>query len=139
MYTEEGFKIIRGSLTEGRFLTFEAHGYAFTNPDRGIFVTATKTTSGHENIKQRWILHQPDADVNKFTISSAADGKYITVLGTLSASASAAHSFIITDLGGSKGYTIKTLAGLYITLTQGGLILLSIIPTEFSLYSVTYN
>lgn len=138
MYTEEGFKKVRGSLTEGRYLTFEAHGFALTNPELGIFVSSTKATSSHESIKQRWILHQADADVNRFTISSAKDGKYITVLGTLAAKASAAHEFIITDLGCSKGYTIQTLNGLYVDLIANGLILLSIVPTTFSIYSVTY-
>lgn len=138
LYTEEGYKKVRGDLTEGRYLTFEADGAALTNPQHGTSISATETTSNHKDIRQRWVLHEADADTTRFTISSAVDGRYITMLGTLTSTASEAHTFIITNLGGSKGYTVQTLTGLYISLSEHEVFLLSIVPTAFSLYSVTY-
>jgi phospholipase C len=138
MYTEEGYKRVRGSLTEGRYLTFEANGYAVTNAGKTVLPSATRATSDHDNIHQRWILHEADVDATTFYVSSAVDGKYLTVLGLLTADASAAHTFTITNLGGSKGYTVKTEAGLYLTLSRLGVVLVSLIPTTFDIYSVTY-
>jgi phospholipase C len=36
--TEQGFKRVRGQLTEGRYLTPEMNGYALTNPDKEILL-----------------------------------------------------------------------------------------------------
>jgi phospholipase C len=138
LYTEDGFKKVRGSLTEGRYLTFEAYGNALTNQKHSNVVSTAAATPNHEQIEQRWVIHEVDSDKNQFTISSAADGKYITVNGALSSKASAAHHFAITDLGGSKGYTIKTLGGLYLTLSKRGAVSISKTPTSFTIYSVTY-
>ncbi|KAK3670244.1 hypothetical protein LTR78_009899 [Recurvomyces mirabilis] len=74
--TEEGFKPVRGALTEGRYLTFEFGGWALSNVNS--FVSITKATSQHNDIRQRWILHQQgDGDSKVFTISSALNGQYI--------------------------------------------------------------
>ncbi|KAI1615157.1 hypothetical protein EDD37DRAFT_608967 [Exophiala viscosa] len=123
MYTEEGHKKVRGSLTESRYLTFGANGYAVDAGKNALLLSATKATSDHESIHQQWILHEADIDATTFTVSSVVDGANI-------------HH---TNLGGSKGYTIKTAAGLYLTLTKLGVVLVSIVPTPFDIYSDTYT
>ena len=66
---------------EGRYLTFELGGYALTNPGGDDF-TATKSSSGHSDVRQQWVLHalDPDDAGDTFYISSAKDGRYIGVI-----------------------------------------------------------
>jgi phospholipase C len=112
---EEGFKQVRGSLTEGRYLTFEMEGYALTNSgfEHGN-VTATKATEKHEDIQQRWILHLVGAQGgNTFNIKSAFDSSYISTNQTLTRSKDKAQVYTITDLGNGEGYSLlgKRVAG----------------------------
>ncbi|EQK97990.1 hypothetical protein G6O67_003566 [Ophiocordyceps sinensis] len=76
---EEGYKRVRGQLTEGRFLTFETGGKALTNSN-GRFVGIANATARHDDIRQRWVIHAVDGSSNTFYIQSALDRQYISGL-----------------------------------------------------------
>ncbi|KAF1983373.1 non-hemolytic phospholipase C precursor [Aulographum hederae CBS 113979] len=98
--TEQGFKPVRGQLTEGRYLTFEVNGYALAAPTSGSTVTATTTTSTHNSKAQRFVLHEVTPGGNQFTLTSAVTGAALSGLGTLA----------INDLGNGKGYSLQDVA-----------------------------
>jgi phospholipase C len=135
---EDGFKSVRGSLTEGRYLTFEFGGYALTNPGKtATKVTATKATSSHNDIKQRWIVHSLTEGGNNFTISSAADKRYIGPRTSLVNSTSGAETYTVKYTA-SKGYALQS-NGEYLSLDSGGSVQITASPANFELYSVTYS
>lgn len=106
---EEGFKQVRGALTEGRYLTFEMNGYALTNEgtnDRNLAIR--KATPMHEDIHQRWILYGVKAQgKHTFNIKSALDSSYISANQTLTRSRDHADVFTINDLGNGNGYALS--------------------------------
>ena len=78
LISEPGFKSVRGYLTEGRFLTFEASAYALANlGGKAAQVNATKATASHSAMAQRWVIHETAMDSRMYTISSAMDGRFI--------------------------------------------------------------
>ncbi|KAK4552522.1 hypothetical protein LTR86_010366 [Recurvomyces mirabilis] len=133
--TEEGFKQVRGALTEGRYLNFEFGGWALSNVDN--FVSVTKATSQHNDIRQRWILHQQgDGNSKMFTISSALNGQYIGSGLTLVKQSSSAEQFTITYLGNGKGYTMAKSNG---QLLQQLLQTIASFTGGLQIFSVTYH
>lgn len=137
--TEEGFKPVRGALTEGRYLTFEFSGFALSNSHGRIGFSRASST--HNDIHQRWVLHQVgDADSHVFTISSALDGTYITNRLSLSSSKSNAQQFTMTYLGNGNGYT-ASFGGQTLTMGAGQSLAASTrTPSQgFDIYSVTYH
>lgn len=118
--SEEGFKPVRGALTEGRYLTFEANGKAFTNNGRGHLTTAPATAK-HELLNQRWIVHQQGlGDSNVFTIQSAKDKKWLTSKMSLVSNKKQAVPVTITNLGGAKGYQFTLPGGTHFTVSKRG-------------------
>lgn len=146
--TESGFKCVRGLLTEGRYLTFESQGYALTA--KGKSVTATKATSKHDSIKQRWVIHQVTdggQGAATVTVTSAVDGRYIGSNGKLTKQQSQAATFQIVDQGNGAGYTIETTGGSgygygsrgsYVSINGWGQVSFGFQKGSFSVYSVTY-
>ncbi|KAJ3066728.1 hypothetical protein HDU98_009991 [Podochytrium sp. JEL0797] len=134
--SENGFKKVRGALTEGRYLTFEANGVALANVLTGSVAT-TATTAAHDAFIQRWILHVIALGGNTFQIQSAADSRYIGVGATLGALA-AADTFTITFQAGS-GYALQGTAGNYLALNGAGAVVASQSIFYFSVFSVTYQ
>lgn len=134
--TEQGFKKMRGDPTEGRFLVFEANGYALAN-DGGSALVATRVAATHNVKAQRFVLHQ-QASAATFSITSAVDGKAVS--GTSLGSSSAA-AFTIKDLGNGAGYTVQASNGQYLTIsTAGQVAYTSTAPTKgFTVFSVTYD
>lgn len=138
---EGGFKQVRGSLTEGRYLTFEMNGHALANAGRSAFyVTSTKASTSHNSINQRWVLHQVgDQTGNSFIISSAVDGRYISYLQGLTDDEDLAEMYTITDLGNGKGYSLKPSGLLCLNIERNGGILTTLQHKGFSVFSVTYH
>lgn len=137
--SEQGFKPMRGALTEGRYLVFELGGYAVTNtgkPSRDF--TASKSTSNHESISQRWVVHSLADGVNTFTISSAVDGRYIGSHTGLIDSSSRAETYTV-DFAAGKGYSLKKENGKYVTIDGTGSIQITSETTYFQTFSVTYS
>ncbi|PNY26830.1 Non-hemolytic phospholipase C [Tolypocladium capitatum] len=95
---EEGFKPVRGQLTEGRYLTFEIFGNALTNID-GCFVGISRSTERHEDIRQRWVIHAAGGSSNDFFIQSAQDEKYIASLPSIGS--------LTSDIKGAQAFTIS--------------------------------
>lgn len=138
--TEEGFKQVRGALTEGRYLTFEYNGMALANNKGSL--SASKATAKHNDIKQRWVLHQQGAaDSNVFKISSAVDGTYIAASLALTSKAGNAQAFTLKFLGNGKGYSVGLGAGNAIGMVQQGQAKLvsTSQASEFQIFSVTYH
>ncbi|KAK4574546.1 hypothetical protein LTR86_001387 [Recurvomyces mirabilis] len=132
--TEEGFKAVRGQLTEGRYLTFETNGYALAN-DNGKLV-ATKTTSKHDSKAQRFVVHQSGG---KLAITSALDNTSVSGPGPVRPGGySGAVTFDISYLG-SQGYAVQASDGQYLSIGQNGQVSYSHDKVGFVLFSVTYN
>jgi phospholipase C len=136
-YSEEGFKSVRGALTEGRYLTFELGGYALTNPGGDDF-TATKSSSGHSDISQRWVIHALDADDagDTFYISSAKDGRYIGSHTSLVNHVTGAETYTIGFVAG-QGYSLKKENGDYVTVDGNGNVQITSDVVYFGVFSVT--
>ena len=129
LLVEEGFKQVRGSLTEGRYLTFEMNGFALTAPMRSTSstsITATKASAKHDSKNQRWVLHQVDANnftknSNEFMISAAVNGAYMSQSLKLGGDSTAsAGTFKITDLGNGNGYAVSTGQNVFLGISSNG-------------------
>lgn len=100
LLVEEGFKLVRGQLTEGRYLTFEMYNFGLTNV-QGKFAGISLASKNHDDARQRWIVHTvggPGAG-NEFYIQSAFDKQYISacpVVGGLTTDVKEAQAFTIT-------------------------------------------
>ena len=145
LISESGFKPVRGSLTEGRYLTFEMNGFALTNPGRSSAMTATKATASHNTESQLWVIHEVGTDQvfieNTFTLSSKLDGTYLGGVDGTSFENKAAAAVIwdIEYLGGGVGYSLQDQkSGLFLSIGPDGHVLLSReVGKGFSVYSVT--
>jgi len=137
LVSEQGFKTVRGDLTEGRSLVFEMNGFALTNA--GNTLSTSRATSQHDNKFQRWVAHQLTAGTPQFTISSALDGTYIASDGKLVAGNGAAVVLTVTDLGDGKGLAISSNSNGYLSIDNSGKIKWTKNAVGFSTYSVTYN
>ncbi|CAG7918928.1 unnamed protein product [Penicillium olsonii] len=109
LWFEEGYKEVIGYLTEGRYLVIEKDGLAITNTGTDK-ITTSRATSQHNAKSQRWVIHyNKDEESQVFTISSAADGRWIGSNGVLlpknqGASAAQVH---LSFQGPSHGYTLQ--------------------------------
>jgi phospholipase C len=138
LFFEDGFKSVRGYLTEGHYLVFEANGYALSNPGTGKQFIATATTAAHDDIHQRWVAHALADEGTAFNITSAIDGKYISQHSSLSTSGSGAGIYNITYIGGSK-YALQKENGPYLNIQADGSLSFDSTPVGYALYSVTYH
>ncbi|KAK5687882.1 hypothetical protein LTR17_026681 [Elasticomyces elasticus] len=113
LVSEQGFKAVRGQLTEGRYLTFEMNGYALTSA-RGK-LAASKATSKHNSKAQRFVIHQSGS---KYAIVSAFDGTSVSGPGSMRPGrySAAATKFTSTDLANGQGYAVKANNGQYLTV-----------------------
>ncbi|KAH8809442.1 putative non-hemolytic phospholipase C precursor [Xylogone sp. PMI_703] len=107
---EEGFKNVRGRLSEGRFVVFESDHLALTNVNRKL-VDALPATAAHDNIHQRWVLHLVGDALTSdtFYIQSAADNTYIasSPLGSLTSDIKRAQAFTISYTPNGAVYTLS--------------------------------
>lgn len=137
--SENGFKEMRGALTEGRYIVFEYGGYALTNAGKpATDFTATKATSSHSDVGQRWVVHALTTGGNKFTISSARDGRYIGVHTRLVDNDSGAETYTVGFQAG-EGYALQKEDGEYITVDGSGIVKIMSDVAYFKAYSVTYS
>ncbi|KAF3920305.1 hypothetical protein AA313_de0209793 [Arthrobotrys entomopaga] len=142
LVSENGFKVVRGQLTEGRYLVLEANGYAVsvvTSVRDGSVVTGTKATATHETKEQRWVVHQVEAGGSRFTISNASNGEYIGVGLKFVSGEDSAQVFTINDLGNGQGYRLQVSVGQYLQMSSDGAISLGSEATGFKIFSVTYD
>lgn len=146
--SEEGFKSVRGYLTEGRYLVFEMNGYALTNPSSNAtdFV-ATKATSTHNDIHHRWVVHATGgtatdggSGAGTFKITSAVDGRYVKGHTSLGKGVTGAETYTIADLGNGLGYSLVKENGKYLSIDGKGTVnILGTTPVGWQIWSVTYQ
>ena len=142
---ENGFKAVRGYLTEGRYLVFEMNGHALTNAGSSDII-GTEATGSHDRKSHRWVLHATGGTAisggegsGTFTLASAVDGRWIASHTSLSGSSSGAETYTITDLGNGKGYSLMKENGKYLSIGPDGVINIYGTPIGFQVYSVTYQ
>lgn len=137
--SEDGFKAMRGSITEGRYIVFELDGYALANLGKSTdSLTATKATAKHEGITQRWVIHSLAEGGNAFTISSAEDGRYIGAHNALIRGPNGAEIFTL-QFASSKGYSLQKENGSYIMVDSSGQVQITSEVAYWKAYSVTYS
>ncbi|KAM0738212.1 hypothetical protein ACQRIT_007404 [Beauveria bassiana] len=102
-----GFKPVRGKLTEGRYLTFESNGQALTATKCGgnEKPILQEATAKHEKKAQRWVVHVVELGGSDFTISNVACDDYICTDGVLCDSKDKAAVFTVDYVAG-KGYSL---------------------------------
>lgn len=137
--TEQGYKAVRGQLTEGRLLVFEMNGFALASSSSGsTSLTATRASPNHEIMAQRWVLHQLKQGGNKFTLESVSTSKCAAGLGAM-VSCAQSTPITINDLGNGQGHSLQTSNGQYISIDKNGKVVLSSKVAGFQVFSVTYN
>jgi phospholipase C len=137
---EDGFKGMRGYMTEGHFVVFESNGFALTNPGSACDAdfTASPATSTHESINQRWVVYGLEPEGTAFNISSAVDGSYISEASTLASGVAGAIAYDIQYVGSSQ-YTLQVDGGKYLNIDEDGSISFDSEATPYKIWSVTYN
>ncbi|UNI19383.1 Phospholipase C [Purpureocillium takamizusanense] len=120
---ENGYKLVRGAITEGRFVTIEGNGLALARNSEGK-VLAVQKYEKHDEIKQRWILHSSDGNRfgNSYYLQSALDMMYIARGGGLTKDRNQAQEIIFTYSASGSVYTLSTKEGGHVgfTKTDGG-------------------
>jgi phospholipase C len=136
--SESGFKAVRGYLTEGRYLTFEADGEALSNVGGCSRLGASAATSTHDDKSQRWVIHALEIGGSQFRISSALDGSWVTGSAGLSKLESVAGVFNLGYVP-SKGHTVQTANGTYLAFDGAGKVTAATEVQYWNVFSVTYN
>jgi phospholipase C len=117
-FSEQGFKEMRGALTEGRYIVLEFGGYALTNAGKpATDFTTTKATSSHSDVAQRWVVHALEVGGDECLISSARDGRYIGAHTGLVNDVSEPETYMVEFVAG-KEYTLKKENGKYINIDR---------------------
>ncbi|TVY16834.1 Phospholipase C 3 [Lachnellula arida] len=145
--SEQGFKPVRGYLTEGRYLVFEMNGYAVTAGPNATDITGTEATSDHRGKNQRWVVHATGGTATgggqgsgTFVLSSAADGRFLADHTSLARDRSGAETYTIADMGNGKGYSLMKENGKYLSISTNGTIdIVSGGAEGFQVFSVTYQ
>lgn len=146
--SEEGFKSVRGYLTEGRYLVFEMNGYALTNPSiNASDLTAMKATATHNDIHQRWVVHATGGTATDggtgagmFNVSSAFDGRYLKSQTSLGKGIAGAETYSIEDLGNGLGHSLMKENGKYLSIGANGTVgIVRTKPVGWKVWSVTYQ
>jgi phospholipase C len=123
LVTEDGFKEVRGQLTEGRYLVFEMNGYALASSSGAL--TVSKATSSHNTKSQRFVI---SGSASTFTLKDV-NGK------TMSSS----EEYTIVDMGNGEGYSIKKSTGQYVAINKQGKLTMEKTAKGFATFSVTYG
>ena len=140
---ETGYKPVRGNLSEGHFLTFEANGKALSHKDQKK-VGSADANKDHDAEDTRFVLwgQGKNPKDNSFLISNADkhNRMYITSSLDLSSKKKDAAHFSIVDLGNGKGHLItNTHSNLQLTLEKNGAVSMKESGSnEFKVYSVTF-
>ena len=138
IFYEKGYKPVRGNLTEGRYLTFEAHGKALTHNSRKL--TVSDAQKNHNGDNQLFVLHFVGSNPsdNRFRISNSDQNQYITEDLGLNSNTGKAAQFSIRDQGNGSGYEIvNAKTGKHLDVTENGNIWKASDAASFKIYSVS--
>ncbi|KAF5352278.1 hypothetical protein D9758_011976 [Tetrapyrgos nigripes] len=149
LITEQGFKTVRGYLTEGRYLVIESGNSALSvGTDNTTLVTTNASEDKFNKPSQRFVVHATDpsdASANTFRISAGPDfdgdsTMYIRVSPQLGfGPVDEGAVFGITFLGGSAGYLFQEQgSGKFLSLEGGAVSLLDEAGEGLKLFSVTF-
>lgn len=136
MEVNKGFKRLRGDVTEGRRLTFEAHNRALSHS--GSKLKSSSSSKEHDQKDQLFVVHWQGVNPkdNRFRIATT-DQLYITKSLSLSKNEEKAALFSLKDMGNGVGYSISELdSGKRLQLNEDGSVALGG-DTYFQIYSVT--
>ncbi|KAJ6440221.1 non-hemolytic phospholipase C precursor [Purpureocillium lavendulum] len=113
---EDGYKLVRGAITEGRFVTIESNGFALARNSKGR-VIAVESYRTHNEIKQRWILRSSDGNRfgNSYYLQSAVDNMYIASDGNLTKDQNRAQIFDFTYNAAGSTYTLGAGNGRHVS------------------------
>lgn len=137
--SEQGFKSMRGALTEGRYVVFEMSGYALTNTGgNATDFSASPATADHSSLSQRWIMHNTVDGGNTFTVASAVDGKYISSDIPRANESDGLMVFTVTFQAGN-GYSLQQENGTYVAIDECGKVQSVDKVSHFKAFSVTYS
>ncbi|KAK9461907.1 phosphoesterase family-domain-containing protein [Lipomyces oligophaga] len=143
--TEEGYKQLRGQLTEGRYIVitqeFSGNEIAWTAYKTSNYLRGPAAGSDYKTFQQRFILWQQGGYFsNEFIVQAYSHGKYLTSGRTFVTDESKAAVYTFEYVSG-KGYTIKENAsGKYITMTKYNLTpAVETSPSYWNIFSVSYN
>ncbi|THU89209.1 putative phospholipase C [Dendrothele bispora CBS 962.96] len=146
LVTEQGFRSVRGSLTEGRYLVIESGNFALAvSSNNTNLVVSNATDNKFDDPSQRFVVHATDptdASAKTFRISSGPDFQgnstmYITPDLGFGAQEEGAV-FMITFLGAGSGYLFQEMeSGHFLVLQEGG-VSLNEGARSLRLFSVTF-
>jgi phospholipase C len=161
LWTESGFRAVRGIVTEGRYLVFQgtgAHnlGLAASGSGSDSNGQPQADTHGHTQLSSSPVPSQKESDPNiRFIIHEQGifpDLKYLIQAASLPASSSyldsdlqftspsSAAAFSITYNAEGTSYTIQVASSQkYISVNERGQVSLSSEPFEFTIFSVTWS
>lgn len=137
--SEQGFKAMRGAMTEGRYIVFERNGWALSNTGHAS-VEATRAGVKHNDVEQRWIVHGLAVGGHNFALKSAKDGRSLrgdNIGSFCGKDASTAGLYTITFKAG-QGYSLRGTDGSYLDIDKNGVVVASTTPAFFLAFSVTY-
>ncbi|KAJ3968808.1 phospholipase C [Lentinula raphanica] len=147
LFTETGFKVVRGSLTEGRYLVIKSStqnlALSFNDSSLG---TSVPTETKFDTPSQRFVIHATDPQVatgKSFMISSAASAVNTTAAPFLNAdlqfgSANSSAVFNITYEGGGVYKFLEGESGEFLTLGDDGVPALGGEGEAFKIFSVSF-
>ncbi|WFD35070.1 phospholipase C [Malassezia cuniculi] len=136
-HLEHGFKPVRGYLSEGRHLTFEAWDHALSHAHDSL--TADKRAPRHDPAHHRFVLHHVGNAPNDPRFLLATPSRFVTDHLALSHARDHAAVFHISDRGNGRGHLLRHSSGKYLTLAQDGSVaLVDHDYVTFSVFSVTY-
>ncbi|KAK9450186.1 phosphoesterase family-domain-containing protein [Limtongia smithiae] len=142
LWTESGYKPIRGALTEGRYLVFEqehsGQKYAITKKTGSSEIQFSTISTNYSDREHRFIVHQiGDAFSTLFYIQSM-DGEYLNANGKFYSTTAKASEFTITFTA-QKGYAIEVDSTYYAVQPNKYEFSKSTTKSYYNIYSVAYD
>lgn len=114
---EKGFKTVRGKMTEGRFLTFEASGHALSSSSCDK-ATVSRNSDTHDALDQRWIVHAEELGGTEFTLESVKSKCFLCDDLRMCSDKSKAVVLDMTFTPG-KGYNLAVKGGQQVLAVNG--------------------
>ncbi|KAF8479385.1 non-hemolytic phospholipase C precursor [Gautieria morchelliformis] len=139
---ENGFKSVRGALTEGRYLVFESNGDALAFDDQSRGLGVAPAVPSHDAPTHRFILHAtapPPATTFNIQFAGSPSTAFLDQNNKEATLINNAAVFNITDLGSGKGYTVQQVpSGKFISFSENkASVLLGDHQQTFNVFSVT--
>lgn len=136
---EDGYRGVRGYMTEGHYLVFESNGHVLSNPGgNGRQFQVDPAVEPYDSINHRWVVHALTPEGTTFYVTSALDGKYLSQHSSLSTSKSGAEVYNITYVGNGE-YVLQKENGSHLNIKPDGSLSFDAEPVPYKVYSVTYH